>query len=218
MKFALLSVYDKTGIIDLAKVLIKKGYKIISTGGTFEELKSSALEVTPIEEITGNPRDSFDGRMKTISFQIESGILYDRKNKSHVNQANKLKIPQIDIVVCNLYPFEKEPGIETIDVGGPTMIRAAAKNYQNCVVVVDPKDYGLVEKALDDEQIRKQFAAKAFYHLSLYDSQIGNYFSNNNFPKELTVPLRKVQDLRYGENPHQKGALYILPKTNSPLS
>src|SRR3989344_8589470 len=166
MKFALLSVYDKTGIVDLAKVLIKKDYKIISTGGTFEELKSSALEVTPIEEITGNPRDSFDCRMKTISFQIESGILYDRKNKSHVNQANKLKIPQIDIVVCNLYPFEEKPGVETIDVGGPTMIRAAAKNNENVLVVIDPADYKKIGKLMEDGKLdgtlRKELAGKAF--------------------------------------------------------
>ncbi len=118
MKYALLSVYDKSGISDLAKVLIKNGYTIISTGGTQKELTDDGIEVTSIDEITGNPKSSFDGRMKTISFQIESGILFDRKNKSHVEQAEKLNIPQIDMVVCNLYPFEEKPGVETIDVGG----------------------------------------------------------------------------------------------------
>ena len=128
-KFALLSVYDKKGISDLAKKLVKSGYEIISTGGTLEVLKNDGIVATPVEEITGNPGDSFDGRMKTISFQIESGILFDRKNSSHVKQAEKLNIPQIDIVVCNLYPFEEKslldssskPSIETInaiDVGG----------------------------------------------------------------------------------------------------
>lgn len=218
MKYALLSVYDKTGISDFAEVLSKLGYKIISTGGTFETLKKAGIEVIPIEEITGNPRDSFDGRMKTISFQIEGGILFDRKNKSHIQQAKDLNIPQIDVVVCNLYPFEKSPGIETIDVGGPTMIRAAGKNYESVVVMVDPKDYSQLDDALKDVQERKDLAAKAFYHLSFYDSQIGNYFSSKQFLNELTLPMRKVSDLRYGENPHQKGAFYVMPRTNSPLS
>lgn len=228
-KFALVSVYDKKGIADFAKVLVKNGYEIISTGGTFEALKKDGIDVTPIEEITGNPADSFDGRMKTISFQIESGILFDRKNPKHVDEANKLNIPQIDIVVCNLYPFEEEslndspskPIIEFIDVGGPTMIRSAAKNYENVIVVVDPSDYGKVADAMEKdeiEQIRQELAAKAFYHLSFYDSQIGRFFSKEKFPQEITIPLRKVNKLRYGENPHQEGALYVVPKTNSPLS
>ena len=221
-KYALVSVFDKSGIEDFAKVLIKGGYKIISTGGTFETLKKSGIEVIPIEEITGNPRDCFDGRIKTISFQIESGILFDRKNKSHVEQAEKLGVSQIDVVVCNLYPFEEKPSIETIDVGGPTMIRAAAKNNESVLVVVDSSDYekimSLLESGKVDDVLRKELAGKAFYHLSFYDSQIGNYFSVEKFPKEITVPLRKVSDLRYGENPHQSGSLYVMPKTNSPLS
>lgn len=221
-KWALISTYDKTGIIDFAKVLIKAGYSLVSTGGTYEELKKGGLEVTPIEQLTGNPRDSFDGRMKTISFQIEGGILFDRKNKSHVEQAKKLGIPQIDIVVCNLYPFEEKPSLETIDVGGPTMIRAAAKNYQNVLVVVDPEDYGRVGKLVEDgrigEQLRKELAAKAFYHLSFYDSQIGSFLNSDQFPEKLTIPLQKFKTLRYGENPHQKGALYVVPNTNSPIS
>lgn len=222
MKYALLSVYDKSGISDFAKVLVKNGYTIISTGGTYEVLKKDGIDVTPIEEITGNPRDSFDGRMKTISFQIESGILFDRKNSKHVEEAAKLGIPQIDVVVCNLYPFEQKPSTENIDVGGPTMIRAAAKNYQNVLVLVDPSDYEKVAKVMENgkitDELRKELAAKAFYHLSFYDSQIGNYFSDEKFPEQVTIPLRKTNVLRYGENPHQMGALYLMPKTNSPLS
>lgn len=222
MNYALLSVYDKTGITDLAKVLVKSGFTIISTGGTMDILEKDGIKVVPIEEITGNPRDSFDGRMKTISFQVESGILFDRKNPSHVKQAKDLNIPQIDIVVCNLYPFETKPSIETIDVGGPTMIRAAAKNHANVLVVVSPDDYGMVADVLKSgkmtEELKRDLAAKAFYHLSFYDSQIGNFFSKEKFPEELTVPLRKTNILRYGENPHQEGALYLMPKTNSPLS
>ncbi|MBI2086040.1 bifunctional phosphoribosylaminoimidazolecarboxamide formyltransferase/IMP cyclohydrolase [Candidatus Daviesbacteria bacterium] len=215
-KYALVSVYDKTGIVDFARVLTKLGYEIISTGGTLEVLTKDGIKVTPIEEITGNPRDSFDGRMKTISFQIESGLLYDRKNHQHVEQAEKLNIPQIDIVVCNFYPFEQKPGIETIDVGGPTMIRAAAKNYENVLVIVDPSDYKEDLNVLNEQS--QQLAAKAFYHLSFYDSQIGKFFSKEKFPKEVTVPLRKTNILRYGENPHQEGALYLIPNTNSPFA
>src|SRR5258708_5157492 len=197
-KYAVLSVYDKTNNSEFAKTLAGLGYEIISTGGTYETLTKDGVKVTPIDEITGNPRDSFDGRIKTISFQIEGGILFDRKNPSHVKQAEKLNIPQIDIVVCNFYPFEEnspvdyssKPSVETIDVGGPTMIRAAAKNYQNVMVVVSPEDYARVIKALENgqvnDQLRKDLAAKAFYHLSFYDSQIGKYFSEEKFPKELT--------------------------------
>ncbi len=222
MKYALLSVYDKTGIVDFTKVLIKSGYEIIATGGTDNVLTEAELKVTPIDMITGNPKESFDGRIKTISFQIESGILYDRKNPKHVEEAEKLNIPQIDVVVCNLYPFEQKQTIENIDVGGPTMIRAAAKNYENVLVVVDPKDYGKVAAALENgkgtDELKKDLAAKAFYHLSFYDSQVGNYFSAEKFPEELTIPLRREKVLRYGENPHQEGALYLIPNTNSPLA
>ena len=221
-RYALLSVFDKTNISILAKVLEKLNYTIISTGGTFKELKNNGVNVTPIEAITGNPRDSFDGRMKTISFQIESGILFDRKNPSHVKQAKDLNIPIIDIVVCNLYPFEQKPGIETIDVGGPTMIRAAAKNFENILVLVNPNDYELVIDALQKNKInkdlRQSLAAKAFYHLSFYDAQIGKYFIKDQFPNEISIPLRKLQGLRYGENPHQLGAFYSVPNTNSVLS
>ncbi len=221
-KFALVSVYNKSGIADFAKVLQKIGYTIISTGGTLKVLEEKGIKVVPIEEVTGNPRDSFDGRMKTISFQIESGILFDRKNPKHVKEAQKLGVPQIDIVVCNLYPFEDRPGIETIDVGGPTMIRAAAKNHGSVLVVVSPDDYGTVAEALEKgkvtDNLRKELAAKAFYHLSFYDSQIGNFFSDEKFPSELTIPLRRTNVLRYGENPHQAGALYLMPRTNSPFA
>ncbi len=221
-KYALLSVYDKSGISDFAKALVKLNYEIISTGGTYQKLIDDGISVTPIEDITGNPRDSFDGRMKTLSFQIESGILFDRSNPKHVEEAEKLHIPQIDIVVCNLYPFEQKPGIETIDVGGPTMIRAAAKNNKSVLVVVDSTDYQTIIDALEynkvDVDLRQKLASKAFYHLSFYDSQIGKYFSKEQFPAEITIPLRKVNELRYGENPHQKGALYTIPNTNSPLA
>ena len=219
-KYALLSVYDKRGIVEFAHTLSQAGIKIISTGGTAKELSSHNISVIPIQEITGEP-ESFDGRMKTISFQIESGILFDRGNPSHVKQARELKVKPIDIVICNLYPFEKKNSIENIDVGGPTMIRAAAKNFHNVLVVIDPSDYKRVSQAIVNHTVsldlKQELAAKAFAHTSLYDSLIATYFSKDLFPTEYTLPLRKAHDLRYGENPHQKATLYLYPSSDSPL-
>ncbi len=220
IKYALLSVFDKTGIIELAGKLHELGYKIISTGGTAKILIEDKIPVISISEITGNP-ESFDGRMKTISFQIEGGILYDRTNPVHVKEARELNIKPIDIVVCNLYPFEQKQTIENIDVGGPTMIRSAAKNFKNVLVIIDPNDYQMVIDYLyrhpERSDIRKELAAKAFNHLSFYDSQIASFLSTDFFPNEITIPGRKSKDLRYGENPHQKASVYFSPNTNSPL-
>lgn len=219
-KYALLSVFDKTGIVDFAKQISDLGYTIISTGGTAKTLTDNGIEIIPIQEITGNP-ESFDGRMKTISFQIESGILFDRQNPQHVKEAEKLNIKPIDLVVCNLYPFEQQPEIETIDVGGPTMVRAAAKNHKDVIVVVSPHDYAEVGRKLTENSITDSFkrslAAKAFEHLSFYDSQVAKFLETDLFPKEITIAGRKSSDLRYGENPHQKAATYFFPNTNSPL-
>src|SRR5258708_23917325 len=183
--YALISVSDKTDIVPFAQAIKKAGYEIISTGGTAKTLIEAEIPYTPIQEITGNP-ESFDGRMKTISFQIESALLYDRSNPQHVKEAKQLKIKQIDIVVCNLYPFEKtvadkkvsyKKAIENIDVGGPTMIRAAAKN--GLVVVIDPNDYATVGEELQKKTVApkliKYLQAKAFDHLTFYDSQIAWY-------------------------------------------
>lgn len=229
-KYALLSVFNKTGIVDLAKTLTKNGYKIISTGGTAKTLSENGIEVTPIQQITGNP-ESFDGRMKTISFQIESGILYDRTKTSHLKEAKELGIKAIDVVVCNLYPFEQtvsKPSVtlsdvvENIDVGGPTMIRAAAKNFKSVLAIVDPKDYERVGKCIKlneiSEKLRKHLAAKAFVHLSFYDSQIADYLKDDFLPEEVTIPGRKAMDLKYGENPHQKAAFYVFPNSKSPMT
>lgn len=224
-KYALLSVSDKTGLADFARTLDSLGYRIISTGGTAKTLAENGVGVIPIQEITGNP-ESFDGRMKTISFQIESGIIYDRTNPSHQEQAQALGIKPIDLVVCNLYPFEKtieKPGvafdevIENIDVGGPTMVRAAAKNHKNVLVVVDPNDYETVLNALQNgevsDNLRRSLAEKAFWHLSFYDSQIARYLKGDRegFPKEFTLPGRLTEQLRYGDNPHQEAAVYETP-------
>jgi phosphoribosylaminoimidazolecarboxamide formyltransferase / IMP cyclohydrolase len=228
-RYALLSVWDKTGIVDFAKAISDIGFKIISSGGTAKTLSGAGIKVIPIQEITGNP-ESFDGRMKTISYQVAGGILFDRTNPSHIRQAKQLKVKRIDLVVCNLYPFEQtiskssvklEDAIESIDVGGPTMVRAAAKNFKSVLVVVDPSDYAKVVEVLgknsDDLELKQALAAKAFNHLSFYDSQIAKYLSREQFPEELAIPGRKLINLRYGENPHQKAVVYFEPNTNSPL-
>lgn len=237
-KYALLSVSDKIGIIDFAQVLTGLGYTIISTGGTAKTLTEAGIKIVPIQEVTGNP-ESFDGRMKTISFQIESGILFDRDKAGHVKQVQELGIKPIDIVVCNLYPFEQAVGkagageaevIDNIDVGGPTMVRAAAKNFKNVLVIVDPGDYSTVSGRLKagsaNDILRKELAAKAFGHLSFYDSQVADYFRRSQadkgdirsvFPDEITLPGRRQHDLRYAENPHQKGAVYATPGAGAPM-
>lgn len=229
-KYALISVYDKTNITSFAKILVDLGYTLISTGGTAKKLQSENIPFTPVEKITGSP-ESFDGRMKTISFQIESGILYDRTNKQHVKEAKQLDIKPIDIVVCNLYPFEAtiakpkvtlDEAVENIDVGGPTMVRSAAKNFKNVLVVVDPTDYETIGNALQkknvDETLRRELAAKAFSHLSFYDAQIADYLKLEKFSNEFTLAGRKVLDLRYGENPHQQGSVYVQPGVKTPFN
>lgn len=198
--YALLSVSDKEGIVELAKELKALGFSLISTGGTAKLLKESKIEVTPIEEITGNP-EILDGRIKTISMQIEGSILADRTNLNHVKQAEKFGLISISLVVCNLYPFEQKNEVENIDVGGPTMLRSAAKNYINVLPVCDPEDYEKVTEYLkachpeldsgssgesldsslrwNDSEIEKfriDMAAKTFEHLSFYDAQIARYF------------------------------------------
>jgi phosphoribosylaminoimidazolecarboxamide formyltransferase / IMP cyclohydrolase len=229
-KFALLSVSDKTEIAEIAKIIQDLNYEIISTGGTAKVLSNAGIKVTPVEKITGDP-ECFDGRMKTISFEIEGGLLYDRNKSKHLQDAKLLKIPRIDIVICNLYPFEKtvqkknvslDIAIENIDVGGPTMLRSAAKNFRSVLTIVDPKDYENIGTLLTnnkiDFKIRQQLAAKTFSHLSFYDSQIAKFLRNEDYPDEITIPGRKLTDLRYGENPHQTASFYIYPNTNSPLS
>ncbi|MBI2022483.1 bifunctional phosphoribosylaminoimidazolecarboxamide formyltransferase/IMP cyclohydrolase, partial [Candidatus Daviesbacteria bacterium] len=224
--YALISVYDKTGIVEFAKKLVDLGYKIISTGGTAEALQKSGIEIIPIQEITKNP-ESFDGRIKTISFQIESGILFNRDNQKHLREAEELGILPIDIVVCNLYPFREtvqnkksteDEIIESIDVGGPTMLRAAAKNFKFVLPVCYLEDYQFVGELLAKGEItketREEFAQKTFEYLSFYDSQVATYFrkqTENIFPEFLSVPLEKIIKLRYGDNPHQQAALYLRP-------
>lgn len=227
-KYALVSVYDKTNVVSFVQSLYKLGYTIISSGGTAQILKKSKIPVIPVNRITGNP-ESFDGRMKTLSFQIESGILFDRSKKKHIQEAVKLSIPQIDIVVCNFYPFDQvvdestniKKAVEQIDVGGPTMMRAAAKNFQHVYAVFDHTDYSRVSKELGkknaDVGLRKELAAKTFSYLSWYDAHIAQYLNKEKFPKYIPINGKKVGDLRYGDNPHQQAAWYLRAFTDSPF-
>ncbi len=219
---ALLSVSDKTGIVEFAKALQELGYEIVSTGGTWRVLKDAGIEVTEISEITQFP-ECFAGRVKTLNPYVHGGILYRRDKPDHVEEAKKLGIEPIDIVAVNLYPFKEtiertddfEEIIENIDIGGPAMVRSAAKNFHSVVVVTDPKDYDLVIEALKEGkntlEFRRTLMIKAFEHTADYDSTIANYMNerfNEGFGDKLFIKGKKVFNTRYGENPHQKGALY----------
>jgi len=219
-RYALISVFDKTGIVELAKALVKKEFKIISTGGTASYLKKQGVDIVPIEEITHSP-ESFDGRVKTISFQLESGLLFDRKNPNHLKDAEKLGIPYIDFVINNFYPFWEKPDIEMIDIGGPTMVRSAAKNHDSVTVLVDPMDYENVKKELEkngqtSEKLRRDLAAKAFSCVAYYDSLIANYYQNQTKGSDYFLALQNGKKLRYGENPHQE-ALFFKENNNDTL-
>lgn len=224
MKRALISVFDKTGIVDFARSLDSMGWEIISTGGTSTKLKEEGIKVQDISDLTKFP-ECFDGRVKTLHPNVEGGILAIRDNENHQKQMAELGIEPIDIVVCNLYPFKQtilKPGvsheeiIENIDIGGPTMIRAAAKNYKFVTVLTDPEDYSKVIGELQAQgdtsaETKELLAAKVFIHTSHYDALIANYFSeklNITSPKTITLTYEKKQDLRYGENPHQSATFY----------
>ncbi|HEX9014574.1 MAG TPA: bifunctional phosphoribosylaminoimidazolecarboxamide formyltransferase/IMP cyclohydrolase, partial [Chloroflexota bacterium] len=220
---AIISVYDKSNLADFARGLSEMGVEILSTGGTQSFLADAGIKVTSVSDVTGFP-EILGGRVKTLHPAVHGGILARRGDPSHREDIARLNIEPVDIVVVNLYPFAetaRRPGasledvIEMIDVGGPTMLRAAAKNYEDVLVVVDPRDYGPV---LDDLkagsvplETRQRLAVRAFEHTASYDAQIANYLRSRavTFPEELTIPLKKLQDLRYGENPHQSGAFYV---------
>ncbi|VVB58361.1 Bifunctional purine biosynthesis protein PurH [Candidatus Anstonella stagnisolia] len=220
---ALVSVYDKSGIVGFCKGLSALGIEIISTGGTAKELKKAKVKVTEVSDVTGFP-EILEGRVKTLHPKIHGGILFKRGEKTHEAQVKKLGISPIDIVVVNLYPFEKTSAsgaklaqiIEDIDIGGPTLIRAAAKNFQHVAVVVDPKDYGcvlgLLQKNGLDGKMRYALMQKAFERTANYDWAISRYFSagekTNEFPEKFTMSFEEAYPLRYGENPHQKAVAY----------
>ena len=222
---ALISVSDKTGIIEFAKKLNELGVDIISTGGTYDKLKEANIPVIGISEVTGFP-ECLDGRVKTLHPNIHAGVLAIRDNAEHMKQISELNVDLIDLVIVNLYPFKQtimkagvtlEEAIENIDIGGPTMLRAAAKNYQDVSVIIDPIDYDIVIdeiKANGKPSVKTNFylAAKVFNHTAYYDTMIANYLRDKagleKYPDTLSMTFEKVQDMRYGENPHQGAAFY----------
>ena len=223
---ALLSVFDKTGIEDFGKSLADAGYELISTGGTHHSLADAGVPVTQVSDVTGSP-EILDGRVKTLHPVIHGGLLARRDVPAHMAELEQHGIGAIDVVVVNLYPFVEtisKPGVslddalENIDIGGPTMLRAAAKNFPSVAVVVDPSDYQWVADALSgpglDAQQRRALATKAFQHVAVYDAAVADYLSNDptseeEMPQQVTIGLTRVSSLRYGENPHQRGALYV---------
>lgn len=224
-KRALISVSDKTGIVDFAKALVAEGVEVLSTGGTMRLLKEHNIPVRAVSDVTGFP-EMMGGRVKTLHPKVHGGILALRDNEEHVKDMKAHDIAPIDMVVVNLYPFRETiakegvtlpEAIEQIDIGGPTMIRSAAKNNRFVSVVVDPSDYDMIIKAISSEDgiteaMRLGLAKKAFAHTATYDSFIAKYLSEQVgegiFPNTYIPVYEKVQDLRYGENPHQKAAFY----------
>jgi len=219
---AIISVSDKAGVTDFAKGLSQLGFDVFSTGGTKKALAEAGVPVKSISDITGFP-EILDGRVKTLHPAVHGGILARRDLPEHMAQLDEINIGTIDLVAVNLYPFvqtvSKEgvtltEALENIDIGGPTMIRAAAKNFPGVIVVVDPADYDLVLEKLRQGSIdsaeRKRLAQKAFQHVAVYDTAISQYLRQDmeGFPEEMTVALKKRYGLRYGENPHQQAAFY----------
>ena len=225
VKRALVSVSNKENIIKFIKGLDKLGIEIISTGGTSNYLKKSKIKIKEVSELTNYP-EMLDGRVKTLNPIIYAGILAIRENKIHMDTINKFNIQPIDMVICNLYPFEEtikkqnikwNEVIENIDIGGPTLIRAAAKNYKDVIVVTNVKQYDSILKSLElngklNIRQREKLAIEAFTHTAIYDSIISNYFreklDNEILPNKKVIALKKLISMRYGENPHQKGIFY----------
>ena len=230
-KLALLSVSDKQGLVEFAKALVQQhGYTLLSTGGTAKLLAQSGLPVTEVSQHTGFP-EIMEGRVKTLHPKIHGGLLCRRDKPEHLAEAKKNAIELIDLVVVNLYPFEQtvakrdvhfEEAIENIDIGGPSMLRSAAKNHESVTVVCDPADYSAVLAAFGDpaklQDLRRKLALKVFQRTATYDAAIARYLESqvsepdldamSGFPATLSLSWKKAQSLRYGENPHQKAALY----------
>ena len=220
---AILSVSDKTGVVDFARGLHELGVEIYSTGGTKKAIAGAGIPVNGVEELTKFP-EILDGRVKTLHPAVHAGILARRDLPDHLSQLAEKGMVAIDLVAVNLYPFVQtiaregvklEEALENIDIGGPTMIRAAAKNFPHVIVVVDPEDYAPILEKLRAGEIgiaeRTKLAEKAFQHVATYDTAIARYLrpEDEKFPPRLTIALSKLQDLSYGENPHQQAAFYI---------
>ncbi|MFQ5433050.1 MAG: bifunctional phosphoribosylaminoimidazolecarboxamide formyltransferase/IMP cyclohydrolase [Nitrospinota bacterium] len=226
IKRAVISVSDKTGVVELARALKEKGAEILSTGGTAKLLTENGIDVTKVSDFTGFP-EILDGRVKTLHPKIHGGILARRSDDTHIKQMKEHDIEPIDMVVINLYPFEatvtkegatEQDAVENIDIGGPSMIRSAAKNFADVAVVTDPDDYPEVISDLKNSggltlEKRKAFSIKAFGRTSEYDRAIHEHFSEKSKSDEsLTAGFKKVSDLRYGENPHQSASFFVKTK------
>lgn len=231
MKRALISVTDKTGIVELGQGLVARGFDLISTGGTARALRDAGLPVQDIADVTGFP-EMLDGRVKTLHPLVHGALLGDTRLADHRAQMQDAGITPIQVLAVNLYAFEKtvsgphvmEEAIESIDIGGPAMIRAAAKNHASVYVAVDPADYPRVLEALDanDEGLKLALAAKAYRHTAYYDSMVSRYLTQSAgetpYAETVTLGFRRVSPFRYGENPHQRGALYHDPMGQPGLS
>jgi phosphoribosylaminoimidazolecarboxamide formyltransferase / IMP cyclohydrolase len=215
---ALLSVYDKTGIVEFASALVSLGFELVSSGGTSAALADAGIAHITIDALTDFP-EMLDGRVKTLHPRVHAGILADRSKSTHMNVIAEHSIAPIDLVVCNLYPFTSNPSIELIDVGGPSMVRGAAKNHAHVGVIVDPASYNNVIAELQthgslSDATRLGLARDAFAHTAAYDTAIAAWFdalapaSTQGLPAELNLSLELASVLRYGENPHQRGARY----------
>lgn len=224
---ALLSVTDKAGLAEFATALVDRGFRLVSTGGTASALRAAGLPVTDVAEVTGFP-EMLDGRVKTLHPLVHGGLLGDVSKESHREQMAAAGIEPFQIVCVNLYAFEKtvtgphdfNQAVESIDIGGPAMIRASAKNHATVSVVVDPADYGAVLEHLDADEVtqaafRRKLAAKAFRHTAFYDSMVARYLTDRAgeepYTETVTFGVRRASAFRYGENPHQRGALYHDP-------
>ncbi len=224
-KRAIISVSDKSQVVEFAKGLEELGYEILSTGGTAKYLRENAVEVTDVTDVTGFP-ECLDGRVKTLHPRVHAGILAMRDNPQHMNQLEQHDITPIDIVAINLYPFKEtvlkenvtlEEAVENIDIGGPTMLRAAAKNWHDVVVVIDPNDYATILTQLKNGELgpneKFKLACKVFEHTAAYDALVASYLKTQLeettlFPKTITLTFDRIQEMRYGENPHQSAAFY----------
>ena len=224
MKRAIISVSNKEGVVPFAQELTKLGYEIISTGGTRKALEAAGVKTIGISDVTGFP-EIMDGRVKTLHPKVHGGLLSVRTNPEHVKEMETNGIAPIDMVVVNLYPFKQtiekegttfEDAIENIDIGGPSMLRSAAKNHAFVTVVVDNADYATVLDELKTHgdttlETRCRLAAKVFRHTAAYDTYISTYLTEKTgeeYPENLTLTFTKKQSLRYGENPHQEAAFY----------
>ncbi len=222
---AIISVSDKAGVAEFARGLSKLGFELFSTGGTKKAIAEAGVPVLSISEITGFP-EILDGRVKTLHPMVHGGLLARRDIPAHMAELTKNKIEPIDLVAVNLYPFVQtvakegvtlEEALENIDIGGPTLLRAAAKNFPSVIVVVDPADYPAILEKLGEgalfQEEKKRLAQKAFQHVAMYDTAIAQYLrqGEEGFPEAMTIALKKRYSLRYGENPHQQGAFYAEP-------